>query len=73
MLAALTYPGLSSSQAQAEPIEFDPGIFSLVAAIVRFARDLGTTSAEADAARLIEASGGRLTDGVERQIGHRFV
>lgn len=72
MLAALTYPGLSSSQAQAEPIEFDPGIFSLVAAFVRFARSLASAAAEDRAERLIASSGGRLTDSVERQIGCCF-
>jgi hypothetical protein len=72
MLAALTYSGLSTGPTEAEPIEFDPGLISLLRRLALFVRERLSDAADADAAALISASGGRLTDQIERQIGSRF-
>lgn len=73
MLAAITYSGLGAPRLHAEPVDLDPGFITLIASVVRFARQRRVGLAEARAAALIEASGGRLTDSVERQIGQSFV
>ena len=73
MLAALTYSGLSSQNEANRPSDLDPGFISLVAAFIRFMRHRVAMSGDNHAAALIEATGGRLTESVERQIERSFV
>lgn len=73
MLAAITYSGLSSQRGPAETADLDPGFITLMASVIRFVRQRRASAADARAASLIEAAGGRLTDSVERQIGQSFI
>jgi hypothetical protein len=68
MLAALTYSSLSDGRRTAEPVDLDPGFISLVTAAIRYLRQRRADAAEAHAATLIAANGGRLTDSIERRI-----
>jgi hypothetical protein len=73
MLAAITYSGLSSQRSPAVPVDLDPGFITLVASLIRFVRERRASAAEAHAASMIEAAGGRLTDSVERRIGQSII
>jgi hypothetical protein len=73
MLAAITYSDLSSQRGPVETADLDPGFITLMASVIRFVRQRRAAAADAHAANLIEASGGRLTDSVERRIAQSFV
>jgi hypothetical protein len=73
MLAALTYSGLSSQKEANRPTDLDPGFITLVSALIRFVRHRVASAGDNRAAAMIEASGGRLTDSVERQIERSFI
>ena len=68
MLSMLTYGRLGSAEIDG-PADLDPGILSLFARMVRSLREARLDAHERTITTFIEASGGHLSDDIERRIG----